>query len=240
VVLSMALTPLFAAAVGRLAPRVRLSLEGVDVPEGLSGTVLVVGFGRFGQVMSQCLLARGCDVTIIDNDVEMIRSASGFGFKIYYGDGRRLDVLRACGAGNARALALCIDDREAALDIVELARAEFPHAKLLVRSYDREHALQLLQSGVDFQIRETFESALGFGGALLRALGVDEREVESTLAEVRQRDAERVEMELVGGLAAGRDLLIGNVPKPTPFTVPRREARPLTPETAEVAREAVG
>jgi glutathione-regulated potassium-efflux system protein KefB len=240
VVVSMALTPLVVAAVRRLAPRARLSLDGIELPDGLSGKVLVLGFGRFGQVMSQCLLARGCDVTIVDNDVEMIRSASTFGFKIYYGDGRRLDVLRACGAGNARALAICIDDREAALDIVELARQEFPHAKLLVRSWDREHALQLLQAGVEFQIRETFESALRFGGALLRALGVEEAEIESTVAEVRRRDAERVELELAGGLAAGRELILGNVPKPTPFTTPRREARPLTPETAEVAREAVG
>ena len=78
-----------------------------------SGSVLVIGFGRFGQIVSQCLLAEGIDVTTIDNDPEMMESAAGFGFKVYYGDGTRLDVLRAAGASEARLIAVCIDDREA-------------------------------------------------------------------------------------------------------------------------------
>ncbi|HET6397075.1 MAG TPA: monovalent cation:proton antiporter-2 (CPA2) family protein, partial [Pseudoxanthomonas sp.] len=88
VVLSMVLTPLTVLAVRRLFPaRQRPSMEGIDVAEGLGGSVLIIGFGRFGQVMSQALLARDVDVTIIDTDVEMIRSAADFGFKVYYGDG---------------------------------------------------------------------------------------------------------------------------------------------------------
>ena len=114
---------------------------------------------------SQSLLARDVDVTIIDNDIEMIQSAEEFGFKIYYGDGTRLDVLHASGAHTARAIAVCVDNREAANRIVELATREFPHAKLLVRSFDREHALELIAAGVDYQIRETFESAVAFDWA---------------------------------------------------------------------------
>ena len=119
--------------------------------------LLLIGFGRFGQVASQSLLARDVDVTIIDNDVEMIQSAARFGFKIYYGDGTRLDVLHASGAATARAIAVCVDKAEAADRIVELVSHEFPQAKLLVRSFDREHSLRLIHAGVDFQIRETFE-----------------------------------------------------------------------------------
>jgi monovalent cation:proton antiporter-2 (CPA2) family protein len=101
------------------------------------GSVLVIGFGRFGQIVSQCLLAEDIDVTTIDNDPEMIQDAAGFGFKVYYGDGTRLDVLRAAGAGEARLVAVCIDNRQAASRIVDLVHAEFPGTKLYVRSYDR-------------------------------------------------------------------------------------------------------
>src|SRR5947209_5628638 len=116
-------------------------------PEDFSdahGSVLVIGFGRFGQIVSQCLLAEGIDVTTIDNDPLMIQQAARFGFKVYYGDGTRLDVLRAAGAVEARLVAICIDNPEAASRIVDLVRAEFPGTKLYVRSYDRRHSLQLI------------------------------------------------------------------------------------------------
>ena len=218
-----------------------VSADGVDAADGLSGSVLVIGFGRFGQVSSQSLLARDVDVTIIDNDIEMIRSAARFGFKIYYGDGTRLDVLRASGAETARAIAVCVDDRGAADRIVELVHHEFPQAKLLVRSYDREHSLALIHAGVDFQIRETFESAVEFGRAALLQLGVDEDEAEVVAREIRRRDAERFELEMAGGgLQAGTGMLYGNTagaPHPTPFTPPRRESRPLNPDAIAGAEE---
>src|SRR5690606_34108456 len=119
VIISMALTPLLAMLSDWLnKPMQPVSLDGIDVADGLSGTALVIGFGRFGQVASQALLARGIDVTIIDSDTEMIRSAARFGFKIYYGDGTRADVMRAAGAGSAEVIAVCIDDRDAADRIV--------------------------------------------------------------------------------------------------------------------------
>src|SRR5690606_17104528 len=109
VVLSMALTPLVVLVYRRFAPTPVVSLEGVEQADGLSGSVLMIGFGRFGQVASQSLLARDVDVTIIDNDVEMIHNAERFGFKIYYGDGTRLDVLHASGAAAARTIAVCVN-----------------------------------------------------------------------------------------------------------------------------------
>ena len=102
VIISMALTPLGVFALRWLLPDDEQSMEGVDTAEDLHGSVLVIGFGRFGQVASQSLLARGFDVSLIDIDTEMIRSAAPFGFKVYYGDGCRLDVLHAAGAGEAQ------------------------------------------------------------------------------------------------------------------------------------------
>ncbi|HBK46671.1 MAG TPA: potassium transporter [Xanthomonadaceae bacterium] len=232
VVLSMALTPLFVLIQQRLMPALKPALDGVEEVRDQSGSVLVIGFGRFGQVASQSLLARDVDVTIIDNDIEMIQSAARFGFKIYYGDGARLDVLHASGAATARAIAVCTDDREATDRIVELAAQAFPHAKLLVRSYDREHSLHLIKAGVDYQIRETFESAVEFGRSALVELGIDADEAQLIAGEIRKRDAERFELEMAGGgLRAGAAMLYGNQPgpTPTPFTTPRRESRSLNP-----------
>ncbi|MHC9084565.1 monovalent cation:proton antiporter-2 (CPA2) family protein [Luteimonas sp. RIT-PG2_3] len=232
VVLSMVLTPLVVLATRRLMPKQAQSLDGVEEADGQTGSVLIIGFGRFGQVMSQSLLARDVDVTIIDTDIEMIQSAAEFGFKVYYGDGSRLDVLHASGAHRARAIAVCIDDRKAASLIVELATQHFAQAKLLVRSYDREHSLSLVNAGVDFQIRETFESAVAFGEAALRAIDVDEADAAEIAEQVRRLDAERFELELASNdTRAGIPLIIKNtqplVPKPTPLTLPKRESKRL-------------
>jgi glutathione-regulated potassium-efflux system protein KefB len=235
IIVSMALTPIGLIILTRLLPKARQSMDGVEEANNLAGNVLIIGFGRFGQVVSQWFLARGCDIAIIDTDTDMIRSAADFGFKIYYGDGTRLDVLRASGAGEARMIAVCIDDRQAANKILELAKAEFPLAQILVRSFDREHALELIHAGVDYQIRELFGSAMAFGEEALRRLDVPNDEVAEIGERLRQRDAERVSLEVAGGLAAGRALIQGNVPKPTPFTPPKRPARPLSEETASIA-----
>jgi len=237
VIVSMALTPLAPILLKRLLPTVAPSLDGIQIADGLSASALIIGFGRFGQVASQALLSRGIDVSIIDLDTEMIRAAARFGFQIYYGDGTRLDVLRAAGAGKAKIIAVCIDSRASADRIVELAKAEFPLASLLVRSYDRGHTLDLIEAGVDFEIRETFESALTFGRAALEALGVPAEEATDAVNEVRRRDTERLAMQVDGGIAAGRHLTYKNQPQPTPLTPPKREAKPLSEETAVVAAE---
>ena len=239
VVLSMVATPLVVIAMRPLMPRAKpVSLDGVEEVDGQSGSVLIIGFGRFGQVMSQSLLARDVDVTIIDTDIEMIQSAAEFGFKVYYGDGGRLDVLHASGAHSARAIAVCIDKPDTADHIVELARQHFPQAKLLVRAFDRQHSLKLINAGVDFQIRETFESAVSFGEAALREVGVPEDEAADIAEQVRRLDAERFELEIASNdTRAGIPLIIKNTaepsPKPTPFTTPRRESRALNDAAAD-------
>lgn len=232
VVLSMVLTPLVVIVVRRFARPATESMEGIPIADGLEGSVLMIGFGRFGQVVSQALLAKGVDVSIIDADVEMIRAAKSFGFTVYYGDGTRLDVLRASGAGKARGIAVCVDKQVTADRIVELVRSEFPQAKLMVRSHDREHSRLLVGAGVDYQMRETFESALQFGGAALRLIGVSDEEAAEVVDTVRQRDAERFALEVAGGgYEAGMGMLLRNTPqttsRPTPFSKPRSEGKEL-------------
>lgn len=234
VILSMALTPLLVLTLRWLPRQTAASMEGVEVADGLHGSVLIIGFGRFGQVVSQALLARGCDITIIDHDAEQIRDAARFGFKIYYGDGIRLDVLRASGAGEARCIAVCIDDRAAINKIVEIIKHEFPLTRLLVRAFDRRHALELVHHDVDYHIRETFESAIAFSQVTLEAMGLDPDAAAEVIDEIRQRDARRFELEISGGLAAGAEQMIGNMPQTAPLVKPRYKARALSDATGDL------
>ncbi|KAG1387595.1 hypothetical protein G6F59_016329 [Rhizopus arrhizus] len=105
----------------------------------------------------------------------------------------------------------------------------------MVRSFDREHSLRLIHAGVDFQIRETFESAVLFGQAALVELGADEDDAVEIAEQIRRRDAERFELEIAGGgLNAGARMIYGNspqgVPTPTPFTAPKRASKTLNPQ----------
>jgi glutathione-regulated potassium-efflux system protein KefB len=242
VILSMALTPLTTLAVNRFMPRKEMSpddVDGVDRARNLRERVLIIGFGRFAQVVSQPLLARDVDVSIIDMDVEMIQAAGNFGFKVYYGDGARLDVLRASGAAEAETILVCVDKQEVADRIVELVKAEFPLTKLFVRAFDRGHSVRLVQAGVEYQIRETFESALVFGYQVLIDLGFTHDEARETIEDVRRRDDERFTLQLAEGIQAGRSLMRGNIRTtvPTPYIKPRREGRALNDEAAEALED---
>src|SRR5438876_866352 len=233
-----AITMLLGPPVATLTDRLvrRLAEAELREPEDFSdasGSVLVIGFGRFGQIVSQCLLAEGIDVTTIDNDPEMMESAAGFGFKVYYGDGTRLDVLRAAGAREARVIAVCSDDREAAGRIVDHVQSEFSGAKLYVRSFDRRHTLQLLAKGVDFELRETYESALVFGRKTLEALGLDPERPAAVEEFVRRRDLDRLALQQAEGISAGADLLRTRMVH-EPLSTPRHEVKPLNPEAEEI------
>jgi glutathione-regulated potassium-efflux system protein KefB len=226
VIFSMALTPLLMIAADRLL-RNETSMLGVDAARGLSGTVLMIGFGRFGQIASQLLLSRGVSLSVIDADPDRIREAGRFGFKVFFGDGTRLDTLRHSGAGSADALMICIDDPKAALQIVELAQHEFPQAKLLVRSYDRGHAVELIRAGVDYQIRETVGSAYLMGAEGLRALGYGDLDIEEAAEDIRQRDDERLAEQVQGDAMSGRNRLHIQ-PVPEPLTKPPKETYPTS------------
>ncbi len=212
IIVSMALTPLMIILHDRLMPKNQPSMEGIEAAENLEANVLLIGFGRFGQIVSQPLLAHSCSITIIETDTDAIRQARDFGFKIHYGDGARLDILHAAGAHNAHLVIVAIDDREACLKIAGLIRDEFPLVPVLARAYDRVHAIELIHAGVAYQIRETLESALALSEKALELMDVDEDERVQVLEDVRRRDSDRLAMELTGGIYAGRDLIHGNMP----------------------------
>ncbi len=213
VIVSMVLTPFLLIGMRRLMPQAEQSMDGIETVTGLHERILVIGFGRFGQIATQTLLGQGHRLSIIDNDTDMIRAAAQFGFKVYYGDGTRLDILHAAGAGNVDLVLICVNDKAAATMIAELFRDEFPLVKVMARAFDRVHAIELIKVGVDYQLREMFESALTFGAQAIRELGASEDEVAQTIEGVRDRDAQRFKMQLmddVSAVDAARNLLLKN------------------------------
>jgi monovalent cation:proton antiporter-2 (CPA2) family protein len=237
---TMLLGPLVAALSDALLRRfVRPAERDADDFSEARGSVLVIGWGRFGQIVSQCLLAEGIDVTTIDRDPEMIRQAGRFGFKVYYGDGTRLEVLRAAGAIKARLVAICIDNRDAASRIVDLVGREFPGTELYVRSYDRRHSLQLIAKGVSYELRETYESALAFGRKTLEALGLDPERALAVEEFVRRKDLDRLALQQAEGVSAGIDLLHATMLQ-EPLSKPAGEAKPLNPEAQDIVRPRPG
>jgi len=211
VILSMAASPLMMIGADRLLRRQK-SMHGVDAAADLQGRILLVGFGRFGQIACQVLLSSGVRLSVIDNNPDRIRDAERYGFKVYFGDGTRLATLQQSGAADAEAIMLCIDDPQAALQIVKLARHAFPQARLLVRSFDRNHAVQLIRAGVDVEIRETVESAYLLGAEGLRALGLAEVDIAQAADDIRRRDAERLSEQVQGDPMSGRQHL--HIPEP--------------------------
>jgi Kef-type K+ transport system membrane component KefB/voltage-gated potassium channel Kch len=226
VTMSMALSPLLLAIAPRLIRNEQRTRE--DDFDGAKGSVLLIGFGRFGQVVSQMLLLEGTEVTAIDNDLEMIEAAEKFGFKVYFGDGARLDVLRAAGAGDVRLICICVEKKETATRIVEIARAAFPLAGLYARSYDRVHALELIEHGVDYQIRETYESAMVFARSALEGLELDVQRIDEIEADVRARDRARFALQQQGDTSgATQHLATRPVPRPEPLVEPKRKGLKL-------------
>ncbi|MGE3643568.1 MAG: monovalent cation:proton antiporter-2 (CPA2) family protein [Beijerinckiaceae bacterium] len=234
--LTMILSPLLAKAcelAANRAPPSQAHRPAEEIPDSAKGSILVVGFGRFGQLAVQVLLAGRANVTVIDSDEDRIRTALRFGFKVYYGDGTRLDVLRAAGAENAQVLAVCVDRRESVNQIVDIARQRFPLTRIYARAYDRIHALELLEKGVDHFERETAESAIAFGGALFAELTGDTARASELVDFVRKRDAERLAQQQTEGVLSGAYGPDGV--KPEPVVKPARAAEALSPETARLS-----
>jgi glutathione-regulated potassium-efflux system protein KefB len=100
-----------------------------------------------------------------------------------------------------------------------------------VRAFDREHAMELVRAGVDYQVREVMHSAFVFGRATLKELGVPDEEADEIMDDVTKKDAERFEMQVVGGIYAGRQLIRGNLAAVTGKSAPvdpEPEAAPAT------------
>ncbi len=145
-------------------------------------------------------------------------------------------MLRAAIGTEVRPVAVCVDKREAADRIVDLVRAEFPGLKLYVRSYDRRHTLELLTKGVDFEIRETFESAVEFGRAALEGLGLTHERAVEVADYIRQRDLDRLALQQAEGIMAGRDLAWKRRVRPEPLSEPLHKSEALNPEAVELMK----
>lgn len=174
VAVSMALTPLLLLVFEKwVRPRVgtteRPTRES-DVEERRN-PVLIAGFGRFGSIVGRFLRANGIESTVLDLDSDHVDLLRRLGFKVFYGDASRVDLLRAAGAEHARILVVAVDEPEKVLELVESAKRHFPHLAILTRARGRAHAYDLIDAGVERIYRETLDTSLRAGVDALRLLG---------------------------------------------------------------------
>jgi CPA2 family monovalent cation:H+ antiporter-2/glutathione-regulated potassium-efflux system protein KefB len=202
VTVSMAVTPLIFLLASRLRVGSPVPQAARDGPEtgthndGDKERAIIVGGGRFGQVVAQMLAARGVMVTTIDLDAELIDVSKRFGIKVYFGDGRRMDILRAAGIDQAALLVFAIDGAWDVAATLEPIRTEWPELPILARAYDRVHLLQLRRAGVETVVRETFESGVEMGRQALEALNTPATMIDAIADEFRRRDDERLVLQL--------------------------------------------
>lgn len=174
IALSMTMTPLMILAFDRLImPRMleKSAEPGIPEIEDTDHKVLVLGYGRFGQIVSRLLNAQGYETTLIDHDPAQIELVKRFDFKVFYGDAGRADLLEAAGAAHAKMIVVAVNDAEKCTEICHLIKRNYPHAKIFARAMSRGHAYELIELGVDGYERETFRSALHLGIKALIELG---------------------------------------------------------------------
>jgi glutathione-regulated potassium-efflux system ancillary protein KefC len=173
VALSMVATPLLLLLHDRvLEPRWREARKRPDdAIETQEDHVIIAGFGRFGQIIGRLLRANQIALTVLDHDPEQIELLRKFGMKVFYGDATRVDLLKAAGAGKARALVVAVDSIEDSLALVDAVRRNFPDLKIMARARNVTHLYDLMDRGVTIVERETFEAALQLGQGVLRHLG---------------------------------------------------------------------
>jgi len=171
VALSMALTPFLMLFCDRIAARSVGAQREDDAVESEGAQVIIAGFGRFGQIVARLLWASDIKATVLDHDPDQIELLRRFGFRIFYGDATRLDLLEAAGAGEAKLLVNAIDDQEESLELTDIVREKFPKLRMIARARNVTHYFELRERGVDVVERETFESALAMGRHALVQLG---------------------------------------------------------------------
>ena len=173
VALSMLITPLlFIINEKFIQSRFKVGKEApaeMEIEE--KNPVIIAGFGRFGQIVGRFLHAHGIGTTVLDHDASQIDLVRRFGYKVYYGDTTRHELLESAGAREAKLFVLAIDDKEKAIETVKMVKKHFPNLAILARSFDRSHTYELLNQGVENIRRETFDSALQLGIDALVELG---------------------------------------------------------------------
>lgn len=156
--------------------------------------IILVGIGRYGQIVNHILTMSGYHPTIIDLNEAQIEGAKKYGIKSYYGNATRPELLHNAGLETAELLIVAVDDKHQAIHIVELARSMNPNIKIIARAYDRVHVFELYKAGADKQVRETFDSALRSGRAALKMLGVEEEVADEICDYYFERDRHNVKL----------------------------------------------
>ena len=193
VAVSMLVSPLLLVAIDKLLLP-RYAHCGVPQLEEISelqdAPILIAGFGRYGQIVSRVLLAQGQACTVLDHDAEMIEAARRFGYRVFYGDATRLDLLRTAGASRAKVLvvAVAVDDVAQSLEIVDLAREHFPQLKIVARARDVTHWNQLRDREVTLVQRELFESSLLSARSVLELMGQSPETSQETIHRFREHN----------------------------------------------------
>jgi len=196
VAVSMLVSPLMLVAIDKLLlPRYarlgKTTLEEISEPQ--EAPIVIAGFGRYGQIIARMMLAQGIPCTVLDHDVEMIEAARSFGYRVFYGDATRLDLLRTAGAAQAKILVVAVDDVDQSLEIVDLAKEHFPHLEIVARARDVTHWNKLRDRGVMRVERETFESSLRSARSVLELLGHGAHEARQSAMRFRQHNLELFE-----------------------------------------------
>jgi voltage-gated potassium channel Kch len=168
---SMLLTPLAFVLFRRFAAGRRKVHEPVPDKIEQQAPVIVAGFGRFGQVIARLLYARGIATTVLERDPTQIELMRRFGFKAYYGDATRLDLLERAGIARARLIVLAMDDEEANLKLARTLKKKYPQLEIVARAHGRPDAYEFMELGIS-NVRETFAAALEAGRLALQKLGV--------------------------------------------------------------------
>jgi len=220
ITLSMLLTPLLILVADRwwmpllakFSPRAKVS----ELAEPQDAPVIIAGFGRYGQIIGRLLHANGIQATVLDHDAEAIEALRKFGFGVHYGDATRLDLLRIAGAAKARVLVVAVDGIEPSLELVDIARENFPNLAIVARARNVQHWYQLNERGVRYIERETLDAALTSARSVLELMGWEPHRARTLAMRFRRHSVQQLrdmaphfrdESKLVSLARAGRQQL---------------------------------
>ncbi|CAM3886591.1 monovalent cation:proton antiporter-2 (CPA2) family protein [Avibacterium endocarditidis] len=189
VAISMLLTPfLFIAYDKLIVPRASHQQQRENDTIEDQNDVLIIGHGRYGQIISGMLMSCGYKPTVIDYDATLVEGLSRFGLKTYFGDGSRSDLLETAGIAKAKLLVIALDDKEQAIQIAHFAHRFYPNLPIITRAYDRLHVYDLYRAGARNIVRETFDSAIRSGRLALEQLGMDKEKAKQIAEFYYHRD----------------------------------------------------
>jgi glutathione-regulated potassium-efflux system ancillary protein KefC len=220
ITLSMLLTPLMILVADRwwipllakFNPRTKLS----EIAEPQDAPVIIAGFGRYGQIIARLLHVNGITATVLEHDAEQIEALRRFGFRVHYGDATRLDLLRVAGAARAHVLVVAVDGIQPSLELVDIARENFPNLTIVARARNVQHWYQLNERGVHYIERETLDSALMSARSVLEAMGFEPHRARTLAMRFRRHSVQQLhelaphfrdESKLISLARAGRQQL---------------------------------